>query len=166
MLFCGLVFEPGGEIFAIVELHGIFSELQGLECIDHHCQLARFFLSDAALIRPWVWTMWNPTRMQRDVSWADVVATHEVPIHIIKHLIRVDVGVIVRRWDGLGVVVVQTRAEGADDKSRCLEGLVDGRWLVDPAGDGFKVVDGKSVGEVVTIPANHIEGMGSVDHFV
>ena len=35
-----------------------------------------------------------------------------------------------------------------------------------PTGDGFKVMDGKTIGEIVVIPTYHIKRMSRVAHFV
>ena len=56
------------------------------------------------------------------------------------------------------MVIKQTWYKGADHKSCSLEGLVNGRWLVDSACDRFKVMNGQGVRVKVAVPTHDVQG--------
>ena len=104
------------------------------------------------------WTLMNPRS-----TW---FRPHEVAVHIIEHLIGIDVAVIVRRRNGLWVVIVHPRRKSADHKVVCLKSLMDGRRHVYAAGDGLKIFCIECIGIIVTVPTHHIEGVRIVDQAV
>ena len=89
----------------------------------------------------------------------DPATAHEVAGDVVDDLVAVDVGVVVGGRDGQRVVVELPRHEGADDEVLALEGLVDGRRLVDPSGDRLEIADVEDVGVQVAVPAHHVERM-------
>ena len=106
--------------------------------------------------------MRDTSRVQRDHALFYVFTAHEIAIDVVEHLIAVDVAMVVRRRDGLRVVVVQARHEGADYKVAGGKGLVHGGRLVHPAGDGLEVVNAESIGVYVAVPADQVEGVVEV----
>ena len=83
----------------------------------------------------------DAARMQRDVSGGNVVAAHEIAVHVIQHLIRINVAVVVRGRNGLRMVIVEARAEGTHHKCGGLEGDVDGGRLVYAPRNRFEIMD-------------------------
>lgn len=84
-------------------------------------------------------------------------AAHEVAVHIVQYFIAVYVAVVVGCGNGLRVVIVEARHEGADDEIAPVESLVY-RWrLVYAAGDRLELMDGEGVGIDVAVPADDIE---------
>jgi hypothetical protein len=156
------LWQPAPVVIFIFDGQGVLGELEGAESIDHHRQLAGLFGADALFHRAGVRPMRDAAGVQGDHAPLHVLAAHEVAIHIVEHLVAVDVAVVVGRRDGQRVVIVQARHERADDEVVRLEGLVHRRRLVYPPGDGLEIVDGKSVGVEVAIPAHQIEGVVEV----
>jgi hypothetical protein len=66
---------------------------------------------------------------------------------------------VVGSGDSIGVVVEQARHERADHEVISLEGLVNGRRLVQAAGDRLEVVDTEGPWIEVAIPTDDIEGV-------
>jgi len=100
------MFNPGLIVFSIVDLHSIFRQHEWLEGVDHHGKFSGFCLSDTGFVGAWMWAVWNTSRVKRDMAWAYVGPAHEITINIVEHLIGVNIGVIIGRWNGLGVIVV------------------------------------------------------------
>ncbi len=100
------------------------------------------------------------------MAGADVVAAHEVPVHVVEHLIAVDVAVIVGCGDGFGVIVVEPWAERTHDKGITFEGLMHGGRLMHTSCYRLEIVDAEGVGIVVTVPGHHIEGVRGIDELV
>ena len=73
--------------------------------------------------------------VQRDRSFLDAAAAHEVPADVVDHFVAVDARVIVRHRNRQRVIVEKARYERAERGARRLEGRVH-RWgLVKLAGD-------------------------------
>ena len=87
---------------------GIRCQFHGLEWVDHDGYFSRFLFANAALNGTGMWAMRNATRMQGKLSPADVIATHKVTVHVIQYLVRVDVAVVVRGWNGFRMVIIQS----------------------------------------------------------
>ena len=75
-----------------------------------------------------------------------MLAAREVAVDVVKALHRCRCCCGCRAPDGMRVVVVEARHEGTDHKIAGGEGLVHGRWLMHPAGNGLEVVDAKGIG--------------------
>ena len=105
-------------------------------------------------------------RVEGNIALVYPLTAHKITVDIVKDLIGVYVGMVVWRRDGLGMVVVQPRAEGADHKGTGLKGLVHRRRLVYPPRYGLKIVDGKRIRIIIPVPAHDIERMGGVDQVV
>src|SRR5439155_127121 len=99
----------------------------------------------------------NPGGMDRERRDLHASAAHEVAGHVVDDLVTVDVRVVVRRRDRERVVVELAGHERADDEVARLEGLVDGRRLVDPAGDRLEVTDVEPERPEVADPADEVE---------
>ena len=110
--------QPGLVVLPIVNANGIFCELQGLKCIDHHGQFFRFGLTNAGFVGTRMRTMGNAGRMQGNMARTDVGAAHKVTIHIIQHFIGIDVGMVVWSRYRLGVVIVQAGGKMSKQQTR------------------------------------------------
>ncbi len=73
---------------------------------------------------------------------------------------------VVGGGNGLGVVVVQARGEGADYEVVRFEGLVHGRRLMHSACDGLKVEGRENIGVAIAVPAHHVKRMAAVGNVV
>ncbi len=137
--------------------------LQGTERVDHYGEFFRFGFADASLVSPGVRSMRNACRMQRNVATINAGSAHKITFYVVQNLIRIDVGMIVRCRNRLGVIIVHPRHKTADDKGIGLECLVDRRGLVHAPCDGLEIVDGHGIRKVVTIPTHHVKRVRSVD---
>ena len=157
-----LLVEPGLVISLVLDTRRVGRHQQGLKGIHHHRQFVGLLGSDALLYRTRMWPVGNAPGVEGNHPFFHIFTTHKVTVHVIQHLVTVDVAVVVGRGNGQGVVVEQARHEGANDEAPRGEGLVN-RWgLVDPAGDRLKIVDRKGVGINVTIPTYDVEGVAEV----
>lgn len=59
--------------------------------------------------------------------------------------------------DGLGMVIKQARHEGAEDEPWPIEGLVNGRGLVDAAGNRLEIANVEGKRPQMPIPPHDIE---------
>ena len=103
--------------------------------------------------------MWNATRVQREGTLFHAAAAAELAANVIKHFIRFDIRVRVRDFDRFRMRIQHARGKGANHEAVRLERLVNGRRLVDRAGDGFEIVGVKREGIDEAVPANYIEWM-------
>ena len=106
----------------------------------------------------------EPRGVQADRPGADprALAAREVAVAVVEDLVAVDVGVVVGRRHGQGVVVELAGHEAAHHEAGPGEGLVHRRRLVDPAGERLEVVDRQPVGVQAAVPADHVEGVVGV----
>ncbi len=81
----------------------------------------------------------------------------EVPRHVIDHLVRLEIGVVVRNRNGLGVPLELAGAERADHEAGSLEGLMSRRRLMEPARLRLEVGDVERPGIDEAIPADDVE---------
>ena len=133
-----------------------------MEGIDHDGQFPRLLLADALLHRAGMRSVGDTGWMQGHHPAGDMLAAHEIPVNIVQQFIAVDIAMVVGRRNTLGMVVVHPGDEGADHKIVAFKGLVDGRWLMHPTRDGFKVVNAEREGVTAAVPSDHIEGMMSI----
>ena len=103
--------------------------------------------------------------MQRDRPDVDALARAELPVDVVDHLLRLQVGVVVGQRDRHRVPVEHARAERADHEVRPLEVLVRRRRLVQPARLGLEVGDVERVRVDVAVPADDVERV-VVEHVV
>ncbi len=68
-------------------------------------------------------------------------STHEVATDVEEDLVGIYVRMVVWNFDSRGIEIKRTRYEAAHNETLTHKGLVHGRWLVDPANDGFKIGD-------------------------
>src|SRR3990170_2786074 len=97
-----------------------------MESIHHYCQLICSRFTNRRFGCPWLRSMRQPERMQRDVATVDAFARHEIAFGVIDHFIGLDVGVVVRSRDRVGMEIIEARHERAQHEVPTLEGLV--RW--------------------------------------
>ncbi len=101
--------------------------------------------------------MRNPLRMQRERRAFDAPSSLVVALDVIKHFVRVQIGVVVWNDDRLGMKVEQSRAERADHEVVSLKGLMR-RWRhVVLAHNGTEVIDVEDVRVVAAVPPHDIE---------
>jgi hypothetical protein len=157
-----LSFRPAHRITGIFDGQGLPCHHERMESIDHDGEFPGFLLPDALFYRSGVRSVWNTRGMQGDHPAGDMLAAHKVTIHVIQEFIAVDIAVIVRRRNALGMVVVHPGDEGADHKIVRFKGLMNGRRLVDPTRDGFEIMNAESEGIAASVPSDDIEGMMGV----
>src|SRR5688572_22759447 len=97
--------------------------------------------------------------VQRDHPTRDVLPAHKIAIHVIQYFVAVDIAVIIWRGYGVRVIIVEPRYKTADHEIMRLERLVNGRRLVYPPRDRFKIMYAEGVRITTAIPTDHIEGM-------
>ena len=105
-------------------------------------------------------------RVQRDRAEPDARALARLVVAAdVEHdLVAVDVRVVVGHRDRELVVVDLARQEVADHEVVALPHLVNGRRLVDLAGDRHVVVDVERVGVEAAVPADHVERVRRIGH--
>jgi hypothetical protein len=81
----------------------------------------------------------------------------EVAVDVVDELLGLQVGVVVGQRHRERIPVEVARAERADHEARPLEGLVDGRRLVQAAGLRLEVVDVEAVRIDVAVPPDDVE---------
>src|SRR5687768_778045 len=104
--------------------------------------------------------------MMRDGAVFDSLPAHEFARRIKQHFVRVDVAVVVRRWNRVRVEVVGPRAERADDESIALKRLVHRRWLMNASNNRLEIVDAERPRIEVSVPADDVERMMVEHQFV
>ena len=137
-------FAPSLEVYSVDESFLDFSGMQRFDLAAH-----------ALNIRKTVWR-WG---VERNLSVAGVVARHKIAIHVVQNFVGVDIGVVVRRRNGIRVVVVQARHERANYKIAAFKSLVYWRRHVYSACQGLEIADIERVRVVIPVPASHIERM-------
>ena len=110
--------------------------------------------------------MRDAARMRRNMPQSNVITAHKIAIHVINHLVRIYIAVVVWRWNRLWMVVVKARDKRTHHKSVGMEGLMH-RWrLMDSPSDRLKIVDRETPRKIVAVPTHYIKGMRSIYHFV
>src|SRR5579859_3036650 len=122
--------QPTKWVLWVVEPLGVGGQLQRVECVHHHGQLFGALRAQALFHRARMRSVWNATRVQRNRANLDAFTSTEVAAHVIDHLVRVNVAVIVWHWHREWVVIQLARTERADDEPWPLEGLMDRRRLL------------------------------------
>src|SRR6188474_1987940 len=143
--------EPGVGIALVVVGNRLAGDPERMERVEHHRELLRLLRPDGCLGGPWMRSVRDPRRMERERADLDAAPAHEVPVHVVEHLVRIDVRMVVRHRQGVGVIVVETRHERADDEVAALEALVRRRRHVDAPGDRLEVLDVEDVGIEISI---------------
>src|ERR1700735_1872776 len=105
-----------------------------MERVAHPRPFLRFLRPDTPLNGSGMRPMRNTPGMQRDHPLCHILPAHEIPVDIIKQLVTIDIAVIIRSGNGQGMIVEQPRTERANHEVMSFKGLMDRRWLVDPAG--------------------------------
>lgn len=106
----------------------------------------------------------NARWVQGHEAFFDVVARHEITIYVVQYLIRIDVAVVVGRGNGVWVIVIEARHEGADHEVVGLKGLVNGGRHVNATSQWLEVIRAEDVREVVSIPADHVKWVAAVSN--
>ena len=101
-------------VIRVFNSQGLSGHLERTKGVHHHGQLFGAFLPNAAFVGAWMRTVWNARRMQGNISSIDARAAHEIAINVIEHFVGVNVRMIVWRWDGLRMVIVQTWHKAAN----------------------------------------------------
>src|SRR6185295_20246248 len=104
-------------------------------------------------------SMWDSARMQRNRGGFDPAARSEITADVEQYLICFDIIVDPRNFHRFRMGIEQARREGANNIAANLKRLMDGRWLVNGAGDRLEVLGVEREWVNVTIPANNIERM-------
>src|SRR5690554_2483063 len=94
----------------------------------------------------------------------DVVSAHEITIYIIQHFIGVDIAVVVRCWNRIRMVIIQTWNKRANHKRTGFKGLMDWRWLMDSSCNRLEIVNRKCIRIVKSIISNYIKRMCGINH--
>ena len=94
----------------------------------------------------------------------DVVSAHEITIYIIQHFIGIDVAVIIRRWNRIRMVIIQTWNKRANYKCAGFKGLMHRRRLMDSSCNRLEIVNRKCIRIVKSIISNYIKRMRSINH--
>ena len=95
-----------------------------------------------------------------------IIAAHKIAINVVQHLITVDIAVVVWRRNCFWMVIIQSRNEGTHHKSGCFKSLMYRWWLMHAPGYRFKIVNGKSVRKIISIPAHYIKRMCRINDFM
>ena len=161
MLFVG-TFHPGAVIGSVVQGHGLLGDGQGPEGVNHDGVFVGGRFSDAAFVGAGVRSLGNAAGVQGDLTWTDIVAAHKISIDIVQDFFGINVGVVVRRRNGEGVVIVEAWAKAANHKAFAFKGLVNRGRLMNAAGDGFKIIDTETVREIIPVVAHHIKGVTGI----
>src|SRR5690242_5326294 len=104
-----------------------------MKSIYHYRQLFCFPGSNAFLHCSRMWSVWNTRRMKRDHTTCYILAAHEISIHIINHLVTINITVIIGSWYGLWMIIKQPRDKRTYHKIMRLKGLMNRWWLMNPA---------------------------------
>src|SRR5437763_12881420 len=97
--------------------------------------------------------------MQRDRAALNTAARSEVSTHIKEHFVGFDIIVHPRNFHGLGMGIEETRCECANNVPTNLKRLMNGRRLMDRAGNRLEILGVERERIEITIPAHRIEGM-------
>ncbi len=100
-----ILLGPAHGIIGIFDGQGIHGQLQGMEGIDHYGQFFGFFGANAFFHRPGMWAMGDTAWVQGDHTPCYVLAAHKITVYIIQQFIAVDIAVVIRRRDGLGMII-------------------------------------------------------------
>src|SRR5882757_9289110 len=133
-----------------------------MESIHHHRQFLGLLCPYAALDRSRVRSMGDPTGMQGNHAFGDVFPAHEVSIYIVQKFVTVDITVIIRCGNRLGVIIEETGTERTYDKIMPFKSLVHRRGLMHPTRNRFEVMDAESKRITTTIPSNYIKRMMAI----
>src|SRR5690606_42117002 len=98
------------------------------------------------------------------MSGFDIVSAHKISVHIIQHLIRVDITVIVWCRNRIRVIIIQTWDERTYYKRIGFKGLVYRRWLADSSRNRFEIVSSKRVRKVIAVVSDNIKWVRSINH--
>src|SRR5947208_6714602 len=106
--------EPALRILRIVQRERVFSELERVLSVEHHCQ---FFGASRVLAchdRARMRAVRNSARMQCDRATLDAPARPKISAHIKQHLVGFNVIMHPRNSYSLGMGVEHARSKGAD----------------------------------------------------
>ena len=137
--------HPAIGVSLVLALQREGRDVQGVEGVTHHGQFFRARLANARLHRARMRAVRESPGVQAEVVLLHPPAAHEVALGVVDHLVRVHVGVVVRRGDGERVIIEQARDERADDEVPAFPRLVHGRGLVHAPGDRLEVRDVEGV---------------------
>jgi hypothetical protein len=105
-----------------------------------------------------VWAVRDAVGVQRERRFLDTATAAELPANVVEHLVRFDIAVGEGHLHRIRMVIQEPRGERADDEATvALEGLVDGRRLVDGAGDRLEIVRVERERVDATVPADDVE---------
>ena len=100
--------------------------------------------------------------MDRNRAFLDALARAELVVAVIQNFVGIHVGMYVGNNDGFGMIVQHAGAEGADHKTRALEGLVDGRRHVELARYWRETMNAEGPRKYKSIPTDDIKGVRRV----
>src|SRR6185503_14642923 len=104
-------------------------------------------------------SMWDSARMQRNRGGFNPAARSEITANVEQYLICFDIIVNPRNFHRFRMGIEQARRERADNVTANLKRLMDGRWLVNRAGNRLEILGVERERINVAIPANDIERM-------
>ena len=90
--------------------------------------------------------MRQSARMQGKRAFLDAFSAHKISCKIIKHLIGINIGMIIGYRNGFRVIIKHSGHKTAYDKLLGLKRLMHRRGLVYATGNGLKIIDTKGIG--------------------
>ena len=156
-LFC-----PAHHIIPVLNFQRLLGKHQRAESIHHYGQFFCFPGTNTFFHGSGVRPVRNTGGMQRDHSTGNMFAAHKIAIHIIQHFITVDITVIIRCRNCIGMIIVQPRHKTANHKGVGFKSLVHRRRLMHPPCYRFKIMYRKNVGITAAVPPNYIKGMCAI----
>ena len=133
---------PAERVVAVEDLTRDRGAVQRPEGIDHDRELVGLARAiERRLERSGLRSMRQSADMVCERALADPASCRVVALDVVQHLVRVEVAVVVREHDRLGVPVELARHERADHDVVGLERLMDRRRHVKASGARLEIVD-------------------------
>ena len=149
--------QPTHWIIRVIHRHGLLGDMKRTIRIKHDRHLVGKIDVHAFHDRSRMGTVRNSARMERHTADFDALSRTEFAFNVKQDLIRFDVAVHIRNFDGFRVMIKIPRCESTDYKPAYLESLLIRRWQMQRSRQWFKIPCVESVGIEKTIPANNIE---------
>src|SRR5439155_9450626 len=124
----------------VVQVQRLAGERERLDGVHHDGELIGVSFVAAGDDSAGVRAVRNAARMQSDGGFLDALAAGKMASNIEEHFIRLDVGMRPGNADGFRMRVEHAWSEGAEDKPRRIESLMDRRRLMERPGDRLEVI--------------------------
>ncbi len=147
---------PRRGVGGVVELERGLCRVQRAEGVAHDRQLVGVGGAEGLLDGARVRAVRDALGVQAHRPDVDAPARLVVALHVVEHLVGVEVRVVVGHRHRFRVEVEHPRAEGADHEVVTLERLVDRRRHVELADDRREVVDVEDVRVVAPVPPDDV----------